>query len=119
VTRFIAPRNRGRRAWLARGRATQRQRAALDKNNNRRNSLLALWLEVPERERGIAQLKSTARSIIASLRPLHGRADRQRPCATPGDWTDKYPSVIAALANVEAKTAYLDGELSRRAAAGA
>jgi ATP-dependent DNA ligase len=27
------------------------------------------------------------------------------------DWTDKYPSVIAALANVKAKTAYLDGEL--------
>jgi DNA ligase D-like protein (predicted ligase) len=27
------------------------------------------------------------------------------------DWTDKYPSVIAALAKVRAKTAYLDGEL--------
>jgi bifunctional non-homologous end joining protein LigD len=27
------------------------------------------------------------------------------------DWSDKYPSVLAALANVEAKTAYLDGEL--------
>ena len=27
------------------------------------------------------------------------------------DWTDKYPSVIAALANLNAKTAYLDGEL--------
>jgi DNA ligase D-like protein (predicted ligase) len=27
------------------------------------------------------------------------------------DWTDKYPSVIAALANVKAKTAYIDGEL--------
>jgi ATP-dependent DNA ligase len=27
------------------------------------------------------------------------------------DWSDKYPSVIAALANVKAKTAYLDGEL--------
>jgi bifunctional non-homologous end joining protein LigD len=27
------------------------------------------------------------------------------------DWSDKYPSVIAALANVRAKTAYIDGEL--------
>ena len=27
------------------------------------------------------------------------------------DWSDKYPSAIAALANVKAKTAYLDGEL--------
>jgi DNA ligase D-like protein (predicted ligase) len=27
------------------------------------------------------------------------------------DWSDKYPSVIAALANVKAKAAYLDGEL--------
>ena len=26
------------------------------------------------------------------------------------DWTDKYPSVIAAFANVKAKTAYIDGE---------
>ena len=27
------------------------------------------------------------------------------------DWTDKYPSAIAALANVNVKTAYIDGEL--------
>ena len=27
------------------------------------------------------------------------------------DWTNKYPSVIAALANLNVKTAYLDGEL--------
>jgi ATP-dependent DNA ligase len=27
------------------------------------------------------------------------------------DWSDKYPSVIAVLANVRAKSAYLDGEL--------
>jgi ATP-dependent DNA ligase len=27
------------------------------------------------------------------------------------DWTEKYPSVIDALANVKAKTAYIDGEL--------
>ena len=27
------------------------------------------------------------------------------------DWTDKYPSVIAALSNLNVKTAYLDGEL--------
>jgi len=27
------------------------------------------------------------------------------------DWSDKYPNVVAALAKVRAKTAYLDGEL--------
>jgi ATP-dependent DNA ligase len=27
------------------------------------------------------------------------------------DWTDKYPSAIVALADLKAKTAYLDGEL--------
>jgi DNA ligase D-like protein (predicted ligase) len=27
------------------------------------------------------------------------------------DWTDKYPGAVAALANVDVKTAYLDGEL--------
>jgi ATP-dependent DNA ligase len=27
------------------------------------------------------------------------------------DWSDKYPSMVAALAKVRAKTAYLDGEL--------
>src|SRR5580704_9188960 len=27
------------------------------------------------------------------------------------DWSDKYPSVIAVLASVRAKSAYLDGEL--------
>jgi DNA ligase D-like protein (predicted ligase) len=38
--------------------------------------------------------------------------DRARLLTRTGlDWTDKYPSVIAALAKVRAKTAYLDGEL--------
>jgi bifunctional non-homologous end joining protein LigD len=45
----------------------------------------------------------------------HGRARRQWPRAaltrTGLDWTDKYPSAIAALANLNVKTAYLDGEL--------
>jgi bifunctional non-homologous end joining protein LigD len=27
------------------------------------------------------------------------------------DWTEKYPSVVAALANLNVKTAYIDGEL--------
>jgi bifunctional non-homologous end joining protein LigD len=27
------------------------------------------------------------------------------------DWSDKYPSIVGALANVRAKAAYLDGEL--------
>jgi bifunctional non-homologous end joining protein LigD len=39
----------------------------------------------------------------------HGRA--QLLTRTGLDWTGKYPSAIAALANVRAKTAYLDGEL--------
>jgi bifunctional non-homologous end joining protein LigD len=45
----------------------------------------------------------------------HGRAPRQRPRATPDpdglDWTDKYPSATAALANLNVKSAYIDGEL--------
>src|SRR5271154_871016 len=39
----------------------------------------------------------------------HGRA--QLLTRTGLDWTDKYPSVIAALADVKAKAAYIDGEL--------
>jgi bifunctional non-homologous end joining protein LigD len=39
----------------------------------------------------------------------HGRA--QLLTRTGLDWTDKYPSVTAALANVKAETAYIDGEL--------
>jgi ATP-dependent DNA ligase len=39
----------------------------------------------------------------------HGRA--QLLTRTGLDWADKYPSVIAALTNVNAKTAYIDGEL--------
>ena len=39
----------------------------------------------------------------------HGRA--QLLTRTGLDWTDKYPSVIAALANLNVKTAYIDGEL--------
>jgi bifunctional non-homologous end joining protein LigD len=39
----------------------------------------------------------------------HGRA--QLLTRTGLDWTDKYPSAIAALANAKAKTAYIDGEL--------
>ena len=31
------------------------------------------------------------------------------------DWSDKYPSVVEALAKVRAKSAYLDGELCGRA----
>jgi bifunctional non-homologous end joining protein LigD len=30
------------------------------------------------------------------------------------DWTDKYPNIVAALANVNAKAAYLDCETLRR-----
>jgi hypothetical protein len=44
-----------------------------------------------------------------------GGTSRQGPCAaadrTGLDCTDKYPNTIAALANVNVKTAYLDGEL--------
>ena len=39
----------------------------------------------------------------------HARA--QLLTRTGLDWSDKYPSLVAALANVKAKTAYLDGEL--------
>src|SRR5271167_3533511 len=44
-----------------------------------------------------------------SARIEGGRA--QLMTRTGLDWSDKYPSVIAVLANVRAKSAYLDGEL--------
>jgi ATP-dependent DNA ligase len=34
------------------------------------------------------------------------------------DWSDKYPSFLAALTNLNVKTAYLDGELCGVDAAG-
>jgi hypothetical protein len=48
---------------------------------------------------------------------MAARIDRGRAqllTRTGLDWTDKYPSVVAALAQTRAKTAYLDGELVRR-----
>jgi DNA ligase D-like protein (predicted ligase) len=45
---------------------------------------------------------------------MAARIDRGRAqllTRTGLDWTDKYPSVVAALAKVAAKTVYLDGEL--------
>ena len=39
----------------------------------------------------------------------HGRA--QLLTRNGLDWSDKYPSLVVALANLKAKTAYLDGEL--------
>ena len=39
----------------------------------------------------------------------HGRA--QLLTRTGLDWTDKYPSVVEAFANLKARTAYIDGEL--------
>jgi DNA ligase D-like protein (predicted ligase) len=45
---------------------------------------------------------------------MAARIERGQPrllTRTGLDWTDKYPSVIAALAKVRAKTVYLDGEL--------
>ena len=56
---------------------------------------------------------SAARTQIRRL--PHGGAYRQwegQPLTRAGlDWTDKYPSAIAALANLNVKTAYIDGEL--------
>jgi ATP-dependent DNA ligase len=45
---------------------------------------------------------------------MAARIERGRPqllTRTGLDWTDKYPSVVAALANIRVKAAYLDGEL--------
>jgi len=39
------------------------------------------------------------------------RAREQLLTRTGLDWSDKYPTVIAALANVRANSVYLDGEL--------
>ena len=45
---------------------------------------------------------------------MAARIERGRPrllTRTGLDWSDKYPTVVAALAKVQAKAAYLDGEL--------
>jgi bifunctional non-homologous end joining protein LigD len=45
---------------------------------------------------------------------MAARLDRGRAqllTRTGLDWTDKYPSAIAALANLKVKAAYIDGEL--------
>ena len=42
----------------------------------------------------------------------HGRV--QLLTRTGLDWTDKYPSAVTALANLNIKTAYIDGESLRR-----
>jgi hypothetical protein len=44
-----------------------------------------------------------------SARIEHGRV--QLLTRTGLDWSDKYPSIVAVLANVRAKNAYVDGEL--------
>ena len=44
-----------------------------------------------------------------AARIYHGRA--QLLSRTGLDWTDKYPSFIAALTNLNVKSAYLNGEL--------
>jgi ATP-dependent DNA ligase len=45
------------------------------------------------------------------MAPRIDRGQAQLLTRTGLDWTDKYPSVLAALAKVRAKAAYLDGEL--------
>jgi ATP-dependent DNA ligase len=43
---------------------------------------------------------------------MAARIDNGRVLTRTGlDWTERYPSGIAALANVRVKTAYIDGEL--------
>ena len=66
----------------------------------------------PNRSRSHPQgLNGCTRSNSTAI--VWPRASTTAACSfSPGfDWTGKYPSAIAALANVKAKTAYLDGEL--------
>lgn len=55
----------------------------------------------------------TARSLDRSLRAAQARyeaiVERSGNFRFGLDWTDKYPSAIAALAHLKAKTAYIDG----------
>src|ERR1700722_10776445 len=61
----------------------------------------------PSRPRWLHEIKLDGFRMAARID--HGRA--QLLTRTGLDWSNKYPSLVAALANVKAKTAYLDGEL--------
>jgi bifunctional non-homologous end joining protein LigD len=64
-------------------------------------------------QRAPKELDMTVRNAAFSPQPgLAAQVDNGRVqllTRTGLDWTDKYPSAVAALANV--KTAYIDGEL--------
>jgi bifunctional non-homologous end joining protein LigD len=59
-------------------------------------------------------IRKTIHILIPRWRLTATRIDNGRVqllTRTGLDWTNKYPSAIAALANVRVKTAYIDGEL--------
>ena len=63
--------------------------------------------EPPVRPQWVHEIKLDGFRMAARIE--RGRA--QLLTRTGLDWTDKYPSVVAALAKVRVKAAYLDGEL--------
>ena len=63
----------------------------------------------PSQNRQRRAAPATAQAVVSGPGTGNGRA--QLLTRTGLDWTDKYPSAAAALANLNVKTAYLDGEL--------
>ena len=68
----------------------------------------------PARREPSVRASMGSRNKARRLSRMAARIDNGLPqllTRTGLDWTDRYPSAIAALANVNVKTAYIDGEL--------
>jgi DNA ligase D-like protein (predicted ligase) len=99
-------------------RVVKRSTAGAIKTSGRRDAALPLpgWIppqlcqlveKAPSGPQWLHEIKLDGFRMAARID--HGRA--QLLTRTGLDWSHKYPSIIAALANVKAETAYLDGEL--------
>jgi ATP-dependent DNA ligase len=99
-------------------RVVKRSTAGAIKTSGRRDAALPLpgWIppqlcqpveKAPSGPRWLHEIKLDGYRMAVRLD--HGRA--QLLTRTGLDWSDKYPSLVAALARVKAQPAYIDGEL--------
>jgi DNA ligase D-like protein (predicted ligase) len=91
-------------------------KTSMPRGRHRAPSLLPSWIppqlcqpveNAPSGPQWLHEIKLDGFRMAARIN--NGRA--QLLTRTGLDWTEKYPSAIAALASVKARTAYLDGEL--------
>ena len=88
--------------------------------SKRSQKALELWLPpwIPPQLTQLSETAPSGSQWIYEIKldgfRMAARIERGRPrllTRTGLDWSDKYPTVVAALAKVQAKAAYLDGEL--------